>query len=127
MDSYYPNTKIDTEIILKRVQADVIREQNELIYYTLKRKYTESSKPFPQLIPYVQIYEAQSPEQLFIKGRLRSTVNDEDCEHSFERSVQMLPGSNMQFQIKAICYDHNGVTERAGKVNPLSEPEKKIR
>ena len=39
----------------------------------------------------------------------------------------MLPGSNMQFQIKAICYDHHGVTERAGNVNPHSEPEKKIR
>ena len=63
MESYYPNTQIDTEIIVRSVAQDVKRQQDYVLYRLIKareeksRQFDSSRPEFPpKVVP--MVYQA---------------------------------------------------------------------
>lgn len=77
IDSYYPSTRIDTEIIVKNVEADIIRQQNKLIY-TLLENAKKEDKFWPPVYEPVLFY-AQSRDAIYVKLKFAGEIDDQGC------------------------------------------------
>jgi len=67
VDEYYPTTRIDTEIIMKKVDTDIRRKQNKLLFSLLEN--TNKAKAWPPVAE-PMLYYAQSRDNIFLKVKL---------------------------------------------------------
>ena len=90
LDHYYPNTQIDTEIIVRSVANDVKRQQNYVLYRLLKsradkqRKDDASVAAFPPVVV-PMVYQAQSAHDLHFLVRMQESFNELDCSVTYDR------------------------------------------
>ena len=89
MESYYPKTQIDTEIIVRSVAADVKRQQDYVLYRLIKaredkKREFDSSLPEypPRVVP--MVYQAQSPQDVHLLVRMQDSFDDLDCSVTYE-------------------------------------------
>lgn len=76
IDEYYPTTRIDTEIIVRKAEDDIRRQQNKLLYALLENVNKGTAWP-PSAEPIV--YFAQSPNALYIKVKIADSFDAPGC------------------------------------------------
>ena len=107
LESYYPKTQIDTEIILRSVAEDVKRQQDYVLFKLLRaraekmRTYTPDIPSYP---PHVtpMVYQAQSPDHIHFLVRIQEAFDDLDCKTTYEQSVEIMPN---QVSVSAVCFE----------------------
>ena len=99
IDEYYPQTRIDTDIIVKKVDADIRRQQNKLIYSLLENLNKGSNWP-PTAEPIV--YYAQSPAAIYLKVKIADSFDADGCGQTFNRNIEI--GHNW-VQVDATCIE----------------------
>ena len=86
LNEYYPQTKIDTEIIVRSVANDIQKSQDYVIF-KLKQRMLGEGKQFNTSLPVV--YWAQSVEDVLISIKLHPEMDTPLCKESFERNVEI--------------------------------------
>jgi hypothetical protein len=100
IDSYYPSTRIDTEIIVKKVEADIIRQQNKLLYTLLEN--ANKDKFWPPVHEPVLFY-AQSRDAIWLKLKFAGEIDGQGCAQVFNRSVDIGP---QWIKVSVICFEN---------------------
>ena len=80
LNEYYPDTNIDTEIIVRSVANDVQRQQDYAIF-KLKKRMLKPKENFK--VSYPIIYWAQSVDDVLVRIVLHSEMDTPECKQSF--------------------------------------------
>ena len=86
IDSYYTGTMIDTEVIVRKVESDIEKQQNKIIYSLLET----TNKNWPPVAEPITYY-AQSREAVYIKVKFAEDVEAAGCSHSFNHDIDVQP------------------------------------
>lgn len=88
IDEYYPSTMIDTEVIVNKVQENIRRSHNKLLYHLLEQTHGSDWPPVREPV----LYYAQSREDVFIKLKWADDIDAPGCSHSFNKQVDINAG-----------------------------------
>jgi len=111
IDSYYPSTRIDTDIIVKKVEADITRKQNIMLYKLMEN--ANKDKFWPPVHEPVLFY-AQSRDAVWLKLKFGSEIDGPSCAQVFNRQIDI--GGNW-IKVSITCFDNE---------NDIKKYEKRI-
>ena len=99
IDSYYPSTRIDTDIIVKKVEADITRQQNKLLFTLLEN--ANKDKFWPPVHEPVLFY-AQSRDAVWVKLKFAGEIDSAGCGQVLNRSVDIGP---QWIKVSVVCFE----------------------